>query len=197
MHWLCPNWYVPVVGTIAETRRCSISKCFEVIKDEIKGKPSSASFQVATMILNRMPEMEERALIYDGITLWLTSHNVLCPSWICKWYLGDQMMWYHFRFEYSNVLIKEKVQFFAWYRSLVTRTIKWWTSRSSFQPLTQVISTFTVTKFLQYACRIAAYIMKKRIDKVGSFLLNSAIRRLPKVFWKMHENEPRLVVYVA
>ena len=71
------------VGTIAEPAGAASVAALEVIKDEIKGKPSSASFQGGNNDINRMPEMEERALIYDGIKHYFVVNfpqRPWCPS---------------------------------------------------------------------------------------------------------------------
>lgn len=74
------------VGTIAEPAGAASVAALEVIKDEIKGKPSSASFQVVTMtstVCQRWKNVRLSTMV-SSITLWLTSHNVLVPFVICK-----------------------------------------------------------------------------------------------------------------
>lgn len=55
------------VGTIAEPAGAASVAALEVIKDEIKGKTIVCIISGGNNDINRMPEMEERALIYDGI----------------------------------------------------------------------------------------------------------------------------------
>ncbi|MGT2906952.1 threonine ammonia-lyase IlvA [Streptococcus dentiloxodontae] len=55
------------VGTIAEPAGAASVAALEVLKDEIKGKTIVCIISGGNNDINRMPEMEERALIYDGI----------------------------------------------------------------------------------------------------------------------------------
>ena len=55
------------VGTIAEPAGAASVAALEVIKDEIKGKTIVCIISGGNNDINRMLEMEERALIYDGI----------------------------------------------------------------------------------------------------------------------------------
>ena len=55
------------VGTIAEPAGAASVAALEVIKDEIKGKTIVCIISGGNNDINRMPEMEERALIYNGI----------------------------------------------------------------------------------------------------------------------------------
>ena len=54
-------------GIIAEPAGAASIAALEVLKDEIKGKTVACVISGGNNDINRMPEMEERALIYDGV----------------------------------------------------------------------------------------------------------------------------------
>ena len=70
------------VGTNCRTHKAAASvAALEVIKDEIKGKTIVCIISGGNNDINRMPEMEERALIYDGIKHYFVVNfpHVLVP----------------------------------------------------------------------------------------------------------------------
>ena len=65
-------------GIVAEPAGAASIASLEVLAEYIKGKTICCIISGGNNDINRMPEMEERALIYDGIsiTLWSIFHSV-------------------------------------------------------------------------------------------------------------------------
>ncbi len=88
---------------VAEPAGAASVASLEILREYIKGKTICCIISGGNNDINRMPEMEERALIYDGVKHYLSSisHNVQA-LWICKCIFSGQMMifphvWIHIK----------------------------------------------------------------------------------------------------
>ena len=134
------------VGTIAEPAGAASVAALEVIKDEIKGKTIVCIISGGNNDINRMPEMEERALIYDGIKHYFVVNFPQRPGALRE-FVND-IAWVKGRktLEKSIIVVlitksytneNRTFSFISTFDVLKTSDIIIWS---------QVISTFTVTK---------------------------------------------------